>query len=292
MCWIGTWALFYPENYCCVSGSLIVFSGKFQCVRTWCKEWQLSMLLPVTQGRVRSLALAWEQARAALQERQNSARTSPQISPRDAGSSGPPSAAASPRQLDPPVPTGARPAHGSGQPPLPGGDSPVARSRHGRSRSVPYLSPCDSAYDADGRPGRQQEKGGTTGDGDGPSVSPRSQSEAQLSPAKAGSMARASAGGSPDRYYRHPPVSSVGLAKLQVSHLTLTCSDWETCTLVHLLCGTIVDLLSSCSRVCGVCAGLAGDAEAEGVHQAGKYSGAASEEQQLGGNNIARCQRP
>ena len=200
-------------------------------VRTWCKEWQLSILLPVTQGRVRSLALAWEQARAALQERQNSARTSPQISPRDAGSSGPPSAAVSPRQLDPPVPPGARPAHGSGQPPLPGGDSPVAHSRHGRSRSVPYLSPCDSAYDADGRPGRQQEKGGTTGDGDGPSVSPRSQSEAQLSPAKAGSMAHASAGGSPDRYYRHPPVSSVGLAKLQVSHLTLTCSDWETCAL-------------------------------------------------------------
>ncbi len=161
---------------------------------------------------MRSLTLAWEQARAALQERQNSARTSPQISPRDAVPSGPPSAAASPRQLDPAAP-GARGAPGSGQPPLPGGDTPGARSRHSRSHSVPHLSPCDSAYDADGRLARQQGKGGSNGSSDVPSVSPRSQSDAQLSsPAKGASAA----GDGSDRYYRHPPVSSVGLAKLQV----------------------------------------------------------------------------
>lgn len=165
------------------------------------------------QGRVRSLALAWEQARTALQERQYSARNTPQTSPRDQNTSGPPSAAASPQQPD------QAPGSGRQQPPSspPGGDSPGHSGRgHARSQSVPDISPCDSAYDAAGMLGRQHEKGGAqNGSGEGPRVSPRLHSEAYASPSK-GHVEGSAASDGGEMYHRHPPVSSVGLAKLQV----------------------------------------------------------------------------
>ncbi|CAL8461897.1 g1428 [Coccomyxa elongata] len=160
------------------------------------------------EGRVRSLALAWEQARTALQERQYSARNTPQTSPRDQNTSGPPSAAASPQQPD------QAPSSGRPRPPIspPGGDSPGRG--HARSQSVPDISPCDSAYDAAGMLGRQHEKGGAqNGSGEGPRVSPRSHSEAYASPSKGHVEGSAASDG--EIYHRHPPVSSVGLAKLQ-----------------------------------------------------------------------------
>lgn len=172
------------------------------------------------QGRVRSLALAWEQARAALQERQNSARNTPQTSPRDQDASVPTS---------PSLPSGTG-SPGAGQPgqhpPLPPSSesSPGhGRSRHGRSQSVPHISPCDSAYDAADTWARQQEEdeaAGASGEQQ-PYVNPRSQSEAFMSPTKGG-VERSAASDGNDKYYRHPPVSSVGLAKLQVhsSHHT------------------------------------------------------------------------
>ena len=170
----------------------------------------------MAQGRVRSLALAWEQARAALEERQKSARNTPQTSPRDDKdqASGPPSAAASPQQ----------PHQASGssrqQPPIspPGRDSPGRGRGHARSQSVPDISPCDSAYDAAGMMGRQHEKGAAqNGSREEPRVSPRSHSEAHASPSRGRAEGPAASDGA-DIYLRHPPVSSVGLAKLQVCH--------------------------------------------------------------------------
>ena len=152
------------------------------------------------QGRVRSLALAWEQARSVLQERAasghsaQSVHTSPETSPRDQA-----------------VPEGAQ--------------ERLRRISHARSRS------SDSAYDL-------QQHGDGPGKGRGGAgplpplpadtqqlqnqqagqlaVTPRSHSEAFASPRGDSQGGAAAAESSPEQYQRYPPVSSAGLAKLQV----------------------------------------------------------------------------
>lgn len=163
---------------------------------------------------MRSLALAWEQAKTALEARQQSSgRSTPRTSPRDHLT--PDSASASPSGgITPPPPLPALPA-------MPGAMDQSSRPviRHARSTSSPQISPCDSAYDSGGslRQQQQQTRGASSsgGGGDAYNVSPRSHSEVYLSPKKEG-LERAAASDGVDHYQRHPPVSSVGLAKLQV----------------------------------------------------------------------------
>jgi hypothetical protein len=155
-----------------------------------------------SQGRVRSLAIAWEQARAALQERQSSRSSTPHTSPRELP--------------DPPVGSPGQPAQ---QLTVPGQEA-ERRIRHARNVSSPNISPCDSAYEA-ASAFRPAVRGAPPSDAEGPSdggelaVGPRAQSELYSSPRKA-ALERATASDGMERYHRHPPVSSVGLAKLQV----------------------------------------------------------------------------
>lgn len=173
-------------------------------------------LVGSVQGRVRSLAIAWEQAKTALQERQqqSSGRSTPRTSPRD---SAPDSHTASPSGSgQPPPPLPPLPAPGAAEQAA----DPQRVIRHARSISSPQISPCDSAYDAGGTLRQQQSRGASPrggGSSDAYNVSPRPHSEVYTSPRKAG-LEQAAASDGVDRYHRHPPVSSVGLAKLQVRY--------------------------------------------------------------------------